>query len=225
MNTRPVTLFFVTVVLLIGLLFVQGSYAQQEVQPESQPAVSIGELHHGVLGNGEWWHLDGITLQTKEVQTVLSGNGRVLVTTRRGPFSFRAGAMMVSLVPGAVAFVDQVDNQVRLMLLSGKAMVSDGIRQFGLTPSQQVVISPEPNAGYFIDDGIYRRAVRKQFEDTGRKTLIRQFYLEQVVYTDPILRTLYRQEPKAKRLIERVNKTAAILRDLNGTWNYEQGQV
>ena len=111
------------------------------------------------------------------------------------------------------------------MVLRGDADVNDGQRIVAVHLSQQVVVCPNNHAGYFIDDGAYRREPIKRFEDDNSKTVVRQFYLEQIVYTDPLLRTLYQQDKHAKTLIKKLNKTGAILRDLNGTWGYEANQV
>jgi hypothetical protein len=203
-----------------------GLMMTQPVGAEEVNAFPVGDLKHMESGNAEWWNLPGIELNTDSLgKAELQGAGRLLLHTQKAGMKVQAGNLFINVEPRSVVFLDQVELQVRVMVLTGKAEVVDGVRQFKLTTSLQAVLCPEPNAGFFIDDGVYRRPFIQSFEDPGRKTLIRQFYLEQVVYSDPILRHLFEQGGATKRLVEKLNKTGAIFRDVNGTYNYEANQV
>lgn len=210
--------------LLAGLM--AGLLRMPVAQAQDTAGFPVGDLKRSENPAAEWWNLSGVAIEAAaEGVSKVTGNGRILVAARGRKFTLVAGGLKTVFNPGSMAFVDQVQNEVRLMILSGKATVTDGQRRFDLTPSMQAVLSPEPNSGYFINDGIYRRAVIQRFDNPGWSTLVRQFYLEQVVYADPMLRTLYQNDAHARRLIEALNKKAAIIRDLNGTAGYEQGQV
>lgn len=198
---------------------------------ESGDSVSADHLSHQTSTAAEWWTFPGVELKTTEKSGAQSpafkvnGEGRLLLSASRSPVTVQAGRLNVQLQKDAKIFVDHVGDQTRIMVLSGNITVHDGHRTFPLFASLQVVDSPEKVSGYFIDDGIYRRPPLKVFEEHGRKEVLRQFYLEQTVYNDPLLRTLYSQGGVSRRMVNRLNKTGAILRQTNGTTGYIEGQI
>ncbi len=208
---------------LAVLCLLSGGPVQAQEDESGIPAV---ELSHHQQGRAfEWWTHEGIDFGYVDGVPTLVGNGRLILHTRKEALTLRAADTRLRVRPRTTVFVDHVDGQVRIMVLRGKATVEDGERRIPLTTSLQAVVTPAGYEGLFINDGVYRRPVRRRFEGDGTHTLVRQFYLEQVIYADPMLRTLYAQGGDVRELIRRLNKTGAIIRQLDGLKGYEEGQV
>jgi hypothetical protein len=192
-----------------------------------QPLGSSGLFQH-TLPVGQAWGYSGLMLEAPTAvgaPWTLKGNGRLLFLATADKATVQVGRLLLTFPRQGEAFLDQVGDQVRVMVLRGKVTVQDGVRTYALYPSLQVVDSPLNQAGYFIDDGVYRRASIRSVEEQGRKAVVRQFYLEQAVFIDPILRTLYLQGAAHQKHIKHLNKTGAIIRQMNGTAEFSPGQV
>lgn len=199
-----------------------GAQDKQDEAPQSGEHFSVQQLQEDGL---HVWSFTPVRLyRNKDGGLSFEGEGRFLLRAE-APKKLSAPGLTMTLDAGDVVFLDQVGQQVRVMALSGTPTVTSGQKQIRLHTSLQVVHIPSVPPEAFIDDGIYRRAPMEQFQAEDGQTIIRQFYLEQVVYTDPLLRTLYTSDPDSSRWIRRLNKRGAVLRDLNGTWGYEEGQV
>lgn len=207
--------------LLVGLL--STPYLWANAQENAEIPLVVVDYHQD--GSFEWWNHEGISLEQKAGEYTVVGNGRLILKAGRAPVRVVTPMVVLELAPGGAVFVDQVNQQSRVMVLQEQATITDSHRKMRLSASLQVVVCPKDNPGSFIDDGVYRRPIMKQFEDAHTLTIIRQFYLEQTAYADPILRTLYQQKGPGKALVKSINKTGAILRELDGTHGYEAGQV
>lgn len=189
-----------------------------------EQAVSLGSIDHQRTTSLEAWHPAGIFLEGQNDYQV-KGNGRIFFHSLKSNVSIQVGHLIVKPKADTLGFIDQVGPQARVMILRGKASAIDGLRIIPLTSSMQLTLSPEGYRGYFINDGVFRRPPVKEFNEKGLHVWVRQFFIEHAVYSDPILRTLYQKDTYARKLIDRINKTAAALRDLDGTKDYEAGQV
>jgi hypothetical protein len=205
--------------LMLGFSIVWATLAFAQEQP-----IALGSLAYQKTAALEAWHPAGIVLEGKNNYQV-KGNGRIFFHSLKSGARVQVGRLLIKPKAGTLGFIDQVGPQARVMILRGKASAIDGLRVIPLASSMQLTVSPEGYKGYFINDGVYRRPPVKEFNEQGLRVWVRQFYVEHAVYSDPILRALYQENTYARKLIDRINKTAAALRDLNGTKDYEAGQV
>jgi len=217
-------LFFVQC-LLIGLIGITCVYSKTAFADE-EASFPADQLEHHDESGMEWWNLPNITLSaTKGDQAEVQGDGRILLNVHHRSPHIQVGQLKLNIAAESVLIIDQVDQEVRVMVLFGSAEALDGHRKLELPLSYQCVLSPLTPSDDFIDDGISRRPVSSKYEDKDHKTFIRQFYLEQVIYTHPILRTLNEKGGDTKKMVEKLNKTGAIIRDINGSDSYDANQV
>jgi hypothetical protein len=194
------------------------SLAEQETNQ-----IPFVQLAHAKNDEADWWH--GAGLEIAESGD-LYGNGRVLVYADKGKAArFKTESVNVKLSPKSLVFLDAVGQQVRVMVLRGRVEMTTPLRKVNLSVSQQGVYVPPQPPKLFINDGIYRRTPALELTESGAKLVVRDFYLEQMVYSDPILRTLYDVGGSERKMIEKINKAGAIVRDLNGLTGYDAQQL
>lgn len=208
---------FLMLCCILGRVFIP-VFAQQEISQ-----IPFVQLSHAKNDEADWWHGAGLEI-TAEGDLV--GHGRVLVYADQGKTArFKTESVKVALSPKSLVFLDAVGQQVRVMVLRGHAEMSTPLRKVTLSVSQQGVYVPPHPPKLFINDGIYRRSPSLELSEAGAKLLVRDFYLEQMVYSDPILRTLYDIGGSERKMIEKINKAGAIVRDLNGLTGYDAQQL
>lgn len=189
---------------------------------------SLGDLQQENADGMTWWHLPGVNIGAgkKSGKPILSGEGRVLLQAKKAIEEIKLGPFSVKAKAGSVLVLDRIGNQVRLMVLRGHATVTDAQRKIELPTSYQIVSAPANHKQQFIDDGVVRRPIELTYDSQNNsKVFVRQFFLEQLVYVDPMMRTLHHRGGKEKAFVEKLNKTGAILRDHNGTGNYYADQM
>lgn len=195
---------------------------------EAAPGI---QSEHSV--DSRWWHTPGV--QTMRHETDATGHP-FLASTGQGRLLFHANkkdAYIVlpeltvhSLNSNTWVMVDRYAGQARVMVLRGKAsVVADGA-QYMLIPSLQLMMIPNQGApGNFIYDGVYRRPVIFNETSASHTLIVRQFYLEQLVHIDPLLRYMYQESADGKRWLQQLNKTSATLRTINGVDGYAPQQM
>ncbi|MBY0405611.1 MAG: hypothetical protein K2X66_17040 [Cyanobacteria bacterium] len=185
------------------------------------------------------WYTNGIQIEaepngstqkgSKSQQIVkVHGQGRLALQSKQKGIliSIPVGGILIQ-EPNTLIYLDQVGTQARLMVLKGKASLLMSENQYPLIPSLQAMVQPEEKAkrGRFLYDGIYRRPILMDRQDGKNQVIIRQFYLEQLVHIDPLMKAIYADSTKGKKLVERLNKSAANLRMINGVQGYEPKQM
>lgn len=184
-------------------------------------------LQHGDIGAGQWWHTRSVQLQEgKDNQWLVTGQGRTAFQNLETAVHVRLQEAAITVQdPKSVFFIDQYGQQFRIMVLRGRlSVVCDG-RKYVLVPSLQLMGTPVSGTGKFIYDGIYRRPVLFQDKTPQHQLAIRQFYLEQLVHIDPLIKTIYHHNREGRRMVEQLNKSAANLRSINGVDGYVAQQM
>jgi hypothetical protein len=173
---------------------------------------------------------NGVTQKGSKSQHVLKvlGQGRLALQSKQKGIllSMPVGGVLIQ-EPNTLIYLDQVGTQARLMVLRGKASLLMNENQYPLIPSLQAMVQPEEKTkrGRFLYDGIYRRPVLMDRQDGTNQVIIRQFYLEQLVHIDPLMKAIYSDSTEGKKLVKRLNKSAANLRLINGVQGYEPKQM
>ena len=177
------------------------------------------------------WYTGGVQIEAEagnQSVVTVQGQGRLAFQSKEKGLLLRfpLGGVLIQ-EPNSLIYLDQVGQQARLMVLKGKASLVMGENQYPLIPSMQVMVQPDDKSrrGRFLYDGIYRRPVLLEKQDQGSQVIIRQFYLEQLVHIDPLMKAIYADSAKGKKLVERLNKSAANLRMINGVEGYEAKQM
>lgn len=191
------------------------------------PAGSVpSDLKHGQLGTSQWWATPGMEMTTTGSSCKLTGPGRVLIQSQKPALTYQTEAATVMMKdPKSVVMVDQFEGQVRVMALKGKVAVQHQGQSYELTPSMQMMLIPTPASKNFLFDGVYRRPPMMETTIKDTKLVIRQFYMEQLVHGDPVLRRVSAMNPSGMELVQTLNKTSAILRVINGVDGYTANQL
>jgi hypothetical protein len=235
--------FFVFVSVLSVLLLPQESFAQTTSDKTVNRSAASARLNKIQNNTMSLWYTSGVRIEAeqaggaqkglaspknKEPVVKVHGQGRLAFQARQKGIllEFPLGGVLIQ-EPNTLIYLDQVGTQARLMVLRGKASLLMAQNQYPLIPSLQAMVLPEEKSkrGRFLYDGIYRRPVLLERQDGTNQVIIRQFYLEQLVHIDPLMKAIYADSADGKKLVERLNKSAANLRLINGVQGYEPKQM
>ena len=217
----------------------------EKIPNGSTGSVRLKKFHNKMMS---LWYTSGIQIELGQevAQTVVTqgsstsqkrqknhvikidGQGRLAFQGKQKGIliQFPLGGVVIQ-EPNTLIYLDRVGTQARLMVLKGKASLMMPNSQYPLIPSLQAMIMPEAKTrrNSFLYDGIYRRPVLLERQDENHQVIIRQFYLEQLVHIDPLMKAIYLDSTEGKKLVERLNKSAANLRMINGVQGYEPKQM
>lgn len=179
-----------------------------------------------------WWYTQGVQGRVLDEQNLeVSGQGRIAILADKKGFDIHFSAAEIRVEePGTLLYLDQYGQQYRIMVLRGKVSLLMNQHRYSLPASLQAMITPDSeniqfSGKKFIFDGVYRRPVLFNETVERRQIIVRQFYLEQLVHIDPLIKAIYHDSVLGKKLVNRLNRSAANLRMLNGVDGYVAKQM